>query len=255
MAEILLSNQQVSNNDLLAAYGINADALENANNNNPATIFPYTPYLVSQSANASDRNILSHLASPPVTKALTDFSFTFGAANTIALSQITKNLVDYNISTVGASTSVYAGRIEGFAGAVQKYQEALLHFRDVNKVGGAQKQLARQKAVSAFENMQKQFRNELNTVNGVIKNQRHGSPLTSAQRGLNIARSSRRATKLYVANHIQANNLVKFTKHAKILGNGLAVIDFGSRVGKIHNAYQEGGNWERDMILLCLIWG
>lgn len=64
-----------------------------------------------------------------------------------------------------------------------------------------------------------------------------------------ILRSSRRATKLYVANNINTCNLVKFTKHAKFLGNGLAVIDFGSRVGKIHNAYQGGRNWEREMFV------
>jgi hypothetical protein len=33
------------------------------------------------------------------------------------------------------------------------------------------------------------------------------------------------------------------------LGNGLAVIDFGSRVGNIHNSYQAGGNWERDFFI------
>ncbi|MCF6282302.1 MAG: hypothetical protein L3J28_08855 [Candidatus Polarisedimenticolaceae bacterium] len=41
----------------------------------------------------------------------------------------------------------------------------------------------------------------------------------------------------------------RLTKHAKFLGNGLAVIEFGSRVGKIHNSYQAGGNWERDMFI------
>ncbi len=55
--------------------------------------------------------------------------------------------------------------------------------------------------------------------------------------------------KLQVANQAQANNLVKFTKHTKLLGNGLAVIDFGSRVGNIHTTYKAGGNWEREMFV------
>jgi hypothetical protein len=37
--------------------------------------------------------------------------------------------------------------------------------------------------------------------------------------------------------------------YTRFLGNGLAVIDFGSRVGNIHNSYQAGGNWERDLFI------
>ena len=48
---------------------------------------------------------------------------------------------------------------------------------------------------------------------------------------------------------VQANNLVKFTKYAKVLVNGLAVIDFGSRAGNIHNSYQDGDNWERELFV------
>ncbi len=42
---------------------------------------------------------------------------------------------------------------------------------------------------------------------------------------------------------------MKFAKQAKFLGNGLAVIDFGTRVGNIHNSYQAGGDWERDLFI------
>ena len=55
--------------------------------------------------------------------------------------------------------------------------------------------------------------------------------------------------KLNVTSQIQANNLVKLTKHARFLGNGLAVIDFGSRVNYMHSNYQTGGNWERDLFI------
>ena len=48
---------------------------------------------------------------------------------------------------------------------------------------------------------------------------------------------------------MQANNLVKFSQQAKFLGNGLAVIDFGSRVGNIQNSYRAGENWERELFI------
>ena len=33
----------------------------------------------------------------------------------------------------------------------------------------------------------------------------------------------------------------------KYLGNGLAVIDFGRRVGNVQLSYKEGGDWEREL--------
>ena len=78
---------------------------------------------------------------------------------------------------------------------------------------------------------------------------RRGTPLSSATRATNIAQSSRNVAKLNVTSQTQAHNLVKFTQHAKFLGNGLAVIDFTSRVGSIHNEYKAGEEWERELFI------
>jgi hypothetical protein len=48
---------------------------------------------------------------------------------------------------------------------------------------------------------------------------------------------------------VQASHLMKFSQKAKLLGNGLVVIDFGSRVGNIRNSYQAGENWERELFV------
>lgn len=96
--------------------------------------------------------------------------------------------------------------------------------------------------------MQSQFSNELKVVSGQVK-ARRGTPLTNADRATSIAKNSRNVVKLNVSNQIQAHNLVKLSQQAKFLGDGLAVIDFGGRVGNIHNSYQAGGNWERDMFI------
>jgi hypothetical protein len=80
-------------------------------------------------------------------------------------------------------------------------------------------------------------------------NSRKGTVLTNPSRGLNIARSSRNVAKLNVLNKVQANNLVNFGKYARFFGQGLVVIDFGSRVGHVHNSYQAGDNWEREMFI------
>ncbi|WP_249185331.1 hypothetical protein [Moritella sp. 5] len=102
--------------------------------------------------------------------------------------------------------------------------------------------------MAAFQKMQQGFHHELKAVTGANKSAR-GTPLTSGTRATNIARSSRNVAKLDIVSQVQTSNLVKFSQYTKFLGNGLAVIDFGSRVGNIHNSYKAGGNWEREMFI------
>lgn len=171
-----------------------------------------------------------------------------GGDTTIALAQLTDKLYDYNLAMMGASTSVYANRMGGFVESVQNYQNNLLAYRAALSKSSAERLLAKQKAQAAFNKMQIQFNLELNAVKGQVKSNK-GTPLTSFQRGSNIADSSRNITKLNLSNQVQTHNLVRFTQHTKLLGNGLAVIDFGSRIGNIQSSYQAGGNWEREMFI------
>jgi len=149
---------------------------------------------------------------------------------------------------MGASTSVYANRIGDFVGAVKDYQTALMEYRHTSMANSATKAAAKQKAKIAFDKMQRKFRLEVKAITSQVKSSR-GTPMTNFKRGANIARSSRSVAKLDLINPVQADNIVKFTKYAKVLGNGLTVIDFGGRVGNIHNSYKAGTNWEREMFI------
>ncbi len=246
MNGIILSNRSIRSNDLPNQCSIYAE--DNLDGDNPSTIYPYTPFLVGNNSSSTGLSILNQLKPAPVARELTYLSLSLGGDNLTAISEITAKLQEYNIGLMGASTSVYANRIGGFAGAIKEYQAALMEYRQAVSSKSALSAVAKQKAHAAFQKMQIQFRHELNAVTAKI-NSRRGTPLTNATRATNIARSSRSAAKLNITSQVQANNLVKFTQHAKYLGNGLAVIDFGSRVGNIHNAYQAGGNWEREMFI------
>ncbi len=161
---------------------------------------------------------------------------------------MTKKLQEYNVGLMRASTSVYANRLSGLAGAVKEYQDALMAYRGSINSNAVSKTIAKQKTFKAFQNLQISFKHELNAINAGVK-VRRGTPLSSATRATNIARSSRNVAKLDLASQAKAHNLVKFTQHAKFLGNGLAVIDFTSRVGNIHNEYQAGGECERELFI------
>lgn len=246
MSEILLCNQSLNSQSLQRQCGINTDQLSALSCEAPTLAAANTPYLIGDDPSGTGRGVLGQLA--PVARELTNLSLSYGGENVVALAEINAKLKEYNIGLMGASTSAYAHRMSGFAGSVKDYQAALMDYRQAARSGSPLKTPMKQKAHAAFRNMQSQFRNELNVVNAQVR-ARRGTPLTSAERATNIARSSRNAAKLNVTSQVQANNLVKFSQHAKFLGNGLAVIDFTSRVGNIHNSYQAGGNWERDLFI------
>ena len=248
MSEILLCNQSLNSSFLQNQCGINIDQISAFSCTKPTMATAYTPYLISSDHSGTSRGILGQLSHVPVAKELTNLSLSYGGDNTMAIAEISARLRDYNIGMMGASTSFYANRIGGFAGSVKDYQQSLMEYRHAVEAKSPMKAVMKQKAYAAFQKMQTQFQHELRAVT-FKNNARRGTPLTSADRATNIANSSRNVAKLNVTDHIQASNLVKFSRYTKFLGNGLAVIDFGSRVGNIHNSYQAGGKWERDMFI------
>jgi hypothetical protein len=228
--------------------GIDPSFIQGRGCSKPSTLSAFTPYVLGEDLSAFDTSLIARLSAPKEARELTSLSLSFGGDNTMALAEMTKKLQEYNVGLVGASTSVYANRLGGFAGAVKEYQGALMAYRSAMKSNSASKAIAKQKVFKSFQNLQFRFKHELNAVNAGIK-ARRGTPLSSAARATNIARSSRNVAKLNVTSQVQAHNLAKFTQHAKFLGNGLAVIDFTSRVGSIHNEYKSGGEWERELFI------
>lgn len=248
MSEVLLCNQLVKTDFLSESCGIDTNLIHGKGCSNPSVLSPYTPYVLGQDLSMFDKQLISTLSAPRVASELTKLSLSFGGDNAVALAEMTRKLQEYNTGLIGASTSVYANRLGGFAGAVKEYQNALMLYRDAINSNAASKVIAKQKAFKAFQNLQIRFNHELNAINAGTKASR-GTPLSSATRATNIARSSRNIVKLDVTSQIQANNLVKFTQHAKVLGNGLAVIDFTSRIGNIHTEYKSSGEWERELFI------
>ena len=248
MSEIILCNRTYSASVFKNECGIGIELASSITCANPNTIIANTPYLLKNGNSAVGATSLAKLSNPSITKNLTSLALSFGGDNLIALSSVSSQLQEYNVGLMGASTSVYANRIGGFVGSVKNYQSALMEYSQAAKSKSPLKVAAKQKAKMAFDKMQNSFRHEVKVVTSQVKSSR-GTPLTNFDRGANIAKSSRNMAKLDIMTPVQADKIVKFTKHAKFLGNGLAVIDFGSRVGSIHNSYKAGGNWEREMFI------
>ena len=248
MAEILLSNQVHNMDSFHNIHDMYSLQLKHKPRSGQPMLIPYRPYLYSARPSATDQSILVSLEHHLVKKDFTDMALEFGEDSAIAIAEIAAGLRQYGAGAMGAATSIYSKRLHDFGTAVNRYQDALLEYRDVVKSNPQAAQIAKQKAIDAFQKMQKGFQREINTVTSGIR-ARKGLPLTSSTRALNIARSSRKVAKLHVADQVQASKLVQFGKYGKFLGNGLAVIDFGSRVGNVHSSYRAGEDWYREMFI------
>lgn len=248
MAEVILCDQVVRSARLQNECDIPPELVYNGGGSQPEILYPNTAYLHEQTPTPLGRTILSLLAPSPVSRELTNLSFCYGEDNVLAMAEITASLREFNIGLAGASTSIYANRVSGFIGAVQDYQAALLQYRQAMRTNTGGKVLARQRVQTAFQKLQRNFRHELAAI--TLRNRsRKGSPFTNVTRASNMARSSRNVSRLNLVDQAQAHKVAKFAQHAKVLGNGLAVIDFGSRIGHVHNSYKAGENWERELFI------
>ena len=248
MDEIILCKSNMNSTSLKNNCGIEMEGLFSLTCPDPDMIIANKPYLLKGRNSTTGTSSLAKISNIPNVKNLTDLSLSFGGDNLVALSMISAKLNEFNIGLMGTSTSVYSKRVGDFADAVSDYQKSLLEFRQAIKSKSPYKAAAKQKAKLAFDKMQNKFRLEVKAVTNQIQSKR-GTPMTNFSRGANIARSSRNVAKLDLITPTHADNVVKFTKYSKFLGNGLAVIDFGSRVGNIHNTYKAGDNWEREMFV------
>jgi hypothetical protein len=248
MAEVILCNHLVPAIDIPGQCGLEIHQLQGPGCINPDKLMPHTPYIVKSktSSEALNSGIINQLSSAPAVKELTQLSHAYGGDTVASLAQIHEKLMPFNLALLGASTSTYATRMTGFAGAVKNYQGALIDYRSKLKSKPAVRNASKQKVFSSHQRLQRAFTHEINVTTGQAASRR-GTPITNPQRALNIATSSRTTTKLNISSQVEASNLVRFTKHAKYLGNGLAVIDFGTRTGRVHSSYKEGGDWEREL--------
>ena len=247
MAEVLYFDRPISGGSVEQVCGIERSELYNPALSGARMLVPNAPYLVGAKPNVGERQIHQLLKPVGVSRKIGSHIGAMGGDNTLALAEFSQHFRDYNMGLTGAATSVYAGRMNDFGQAVQRYQDALLEYRDASRHGKGNKKLAQLKVTRYFDAMQKGFQVELAAIN--TRTRRRGTPLSSSVRGRNIARSSRRVTKLDLTTRLQAENLVNYTKYAKALGNGLVVLDVGSRIGNISNEYQADGDWERELFI------
>jgi hypothetical protein len=255
MAEILLCNQPTKLTELEVKLGIlPTSLLALGQQANSPLVRSHHPYLIANNPTIDERQLLTQLGTGETTRNLTSITLAYGPENTVGLAHLMHEVKEQMerhelaLGTTGASMDAYKIRSEKFVEAVGEYQKALLHYRNVYKTNPSSRMLAQQRVSRAFSELQGKFRYELKSVTRNIK-ARKGLPLTNEERAINIAKSSRNIAKLELTNQVEASRVIRLAKTTKIIGNGLAVVDFGVRASNVYDSYKEGKNWERDLFV------
>ena len=249
MTEMLISSQIYNKPQFRQMCG---EPLEDLYcNGQHGVIWAYRPYTIGRITPADGGLITPLLCGNP--RNIHKLSATLGQDNVVGVSKAMMTLRDTTAALAGSAASVHAARGGAFTTAVQRCQNALLAYRDVMHGKGAPgvtPASAGQAIHTAFANMQQKFQYELKITALSQKGApRRGTPLGNSTRAMNIARSSRHIQKLQLTSVTQANALARFSQYGKVLGNGLVLIDVGSRVGNIHNEYKADGDWERELFI------
>jgi hypothetical protein len=221
----------------------------------PNTLWPNAAYMLGESKTNHDRLVLGLLSQQPENQTLGELSLTYGSENTRALAQLTNRMrgwEPYGVAGVGATADVYARRMENLKKAVEAYQHASVEYHRISRsraTSGIAKGAAQMRLSEAKANLNRRFRIELNTIKSRLPKRQRRTLRANDERMFERIRRTGRMSRLDIGSSVEGTDLVRFARHAKFLGNGLAVIDFGSRVGDIYAGYKEGGNWEREMFI------
>ncbi len=245
MATILISDTTYTEQKFQDTFGESLQELQAFGKN--GNMWSYDFYTLGKTSSEEERIINS--LSCGSHRNLYNICHILGEDTAIGVSKTTLMLRDSLIAASGASVGLFTARTNKFVLAAGEYQTALEDLRHeikVNKGPGGDNTPAAQKIKTTYEEMNKNFGDELNLANrGRNAKSRSRSPLNNVQRAMNIVRSSRNIKKLNLTRNIEASALGEFSKKAKIIGPGIIVLDLGVRAYDVNEVYEQGGDWER----------
>lgn len=153
-------------------------------------------------------------------------------------------------SSLGSGAAVLAGRADSFQSALKEYQKALIAHNKLvrNGAGDAGRRARFRKNIHiAYERLNTQFRQELNAlVPESHRGKNKGNALTSAERGQTLAEKSK-GRRIHVSDMEQGKAVSKLSGAMNYAGKGVAVLDGGLRLKEVHDKYQSGKDWEREL--------
>jgi hypothetical protein len=159
-------------------------------------------------------------------------------------------------TVVGSAAGAGEARLNGFQKAVANYQKRLMelqasYHRNTGPGRGAYLAKIRQQARTAYQELQTQYRAELNRfAPEAVRAKNKGNALSNATRGIRLAERSASPAmadpRLNVADTVQADRMGKLSRGFNYLGRAAVAVDGALRIGKVKATYDEGGDWLKE---------
>jgi hypothetical protein len=189
--------------------------------------------------------------SQPVKKKIALMGSIYGGENLQGLAdfyqaELLPMIRNESVGTVGAASTAFNTRLSSFAKAANTLVEALEDVRE-----GAKAKLPRKKMTLLelrVRGLRRDFNNKFQVeIEKYVVRAKHKNRTTfsDTERGIYKAKSSKGIKPIQFTSTTAFQNLRAFEKGANVLGRGLLIVDAGVRVGKVHNDYLVGRNWQR----------
>ncbi|WP_282167280.1 hypothetical protein [Shewanella japonica] len=167
--------------------------------------------------------------------------------------EMTEGNVD-SLTGLGAGATAIAakeGRLSSFGKAIFKYQTALIdiHHASKNKANKTTLIKLGQIAKAAHLDLNEKFAREVKHFSGVVKANKRGNIWSSAERGSNIARSSRNTSRLRLTSLSGIRSIRGLEMASDIAGKGIIALDAGIRADSVYNDYKAGKDWQRSAVV------
>ncbi|MDH2432625.1 hypothetical protein QCD60_08600 [Pokkaliibacter sp. MBI-7] len=227
-----------------------------------AVIHPGTPYVVRTSTRAPGHQCLAQLneltgLTPGERANIAELVRQLGLEGTLALADfyeesmapINHHLAEWRDQHwrdgIGAAAGGWAARNTVLMDQVTAYEQAL---RDVRKAHQNKQPAHVLRRVegdtrAAWRRLNEQFRVALEKHFAKVKGR--GTIWSSADRGIDIAKSHRDDTKLNLSGSRDIALLRGLARASNIAGNSMLVLEVGARGKKVVDQYRQGGDWMR----------
>lgn len=227
-----------------------------------AVIQPGTPYVVRTSASTPGQQCLAQLneltgLTPGERANIAGLVKQLGLEGTLALAAfyedtmapINHRLADWSDNHwrdgIGAAAGGWAARDKVLMNQLTAYEKALLDVRKAHQSKQPGQVLRRyeDEARAAWRRLNEQFRVALEKHFAKVKGR--GTIWSSADRGIEIAKSHRDDTKLNLSGSRDIALLRGLARASDIVGNSMLVLEVGARGKKVVDQYRQGGDWMR----------
>jgi len=229
-------------------------------NNQDQLLSPYTAYDISGPSSPTGNRILEQINGlqsyqrENLSACVVNYGYETTALARFYDQQITNiDLTKFSQDSngiAGVGTAVLSARTSSFQVAIEQYQRALIQLNNYHRVGrvaAKQKMSLRNNVISAYENLNRYYQQELRRtvpVGSLTKNK--GSALSNVDRGITLA-ERHRGRGIHIANMTEARQVSKLANGLRYAGRGAIVVDVGFRINTVRNTYVDGGEWKREL--------